>query len=76
MDLTGVEVRQCVWWNPDFGTNGAWDPSYCTTVDTSAEMTDCECQRFGSIAILAEMSEVYEVKAACEIGKMINTDPG
>ena len=27
-----IEVRQCVWWNEKFGTNGAWDPKYCKSV--------------------------------------------
>jgi hypothetical protein len=70
MERLGVEVRQCVWWNPDFGTNGAWDPAYCDLIETSPEVTDCECKRFGSIAVLREMSEKFEVKPACDIGKL------
>lgn len=52
-----VEFRQCAWWNPNFGTNGAWDPSACTTVATDAEKTTCKCRRFGAMAVLREASE-------------------
>jgi len=71
MERLGVEIRQCVWWNPEFGTNGAWDPAYCEVIDTSPEVTKCECSRFGSIAVLAEMSESFEVKSACSAGLII-----
>ena len=39
-----VEVRQCVWWNEKFGTNGAWDPNYCTLIE---EMPDPEAEEEG-----------------------------
>jgi hypothetical protein len=67
MERLGVEIRQCVWWNPDFGTSGAWDPAFCSVVETSPEVTSCECKRFGSIAVLREMSEKFEVKSACQV---------
>jgi len=41
-----IEVRQCVWWNPDFGTKGAWDPYYCKMINTSATVTYCSCTRY------------------------------
>jgi hypothetical protein len=71
MERLGVEIRQCVWWNPDFGTNGAWDPAFCDVIDTSPEVTNCECKRFGSIAVLREMSEKFVVKSACQGGQII-----
>ena len=73
MQRFGVEIRQCVWWNPDFGTNGAWDPAFCDVVLESSDdaMTTCECERFGSIAVLREMSEKFEVKSGCQIGLVI-----
>jgi hypothetical protein len=40
-------------------------------VDTSATVTNCECKRFGSIAVLREMSEKFVVKSACEAGLVI-----
>ena len=33
-ELFSPQVRQCAWWNERLGTNGAWDPSACTTVST------------------------------------------
>ena len=73
MERLGVEVRQCVWWNPDFGTNGAWDPAFCEVVvlESDETMTTCECQRFGSIAVLREMSEKFVVKSGCQIGLIV-----
>ena len=39
-----IEVRQCVWWNEKFGTNGAWDPKYCNLIE---EMPDPEAEKEG-----------------------------
>ena len=39
-----IEVRQCVWWNEKFGTNGAWDSKYCTLVE---EMPDPQAEKEG-----------------------------
>ena len=39
-----IEVRQCAWWNEKFGTNGAWDPKYCTLIE---EMPDPQAEKEG-----------------------------
>lgn len=62
----GVEVRQCAWWNEGYSYNGAWDPSVCRIVETDEEKTTCECQRFGAMAVIKEMSEPIEVHDKCE----------
>ena len=59
-DRQGIEIRHCVWWNPSFGSNGAWDPNGCTVDYTDSIMTKCSCQHFGDMTVLMEMSEKYE----------------
>ena len=52
---TGVEVRHCVWWNQNFGINGAWDDTGCKVTMTSDDHSTCECAQFGSLAIMVEL---------------------
>ena len=60
------QVRQCAWWNERLGTNGAWDPSACTTTSTDANKTSCECTELGSIAVISELSERFLIHQATE----------
>ncbi len=62
----GVEVRHCVWWNENFGSSGAWDPSGCTLVETDAEKTKCECHEFGSMTVLLERTTVIDIEDDCD----------
>lgn len=71
MKRSGIEVRQCVLWNEDFGYNGAWDPTECRLVVTDADKTTCECFRFGAMAVLVEMSDKFEVNDKCFIPEIL-----
>jgi hypothetical protein len=42
--------------------NGGWDTDGCTTVLTEQDQTNCECSRFGSYTVVAEMIETPWVK--------------
>ena len=61
---TSIDIRRCVRWNHEIGLHGAWDPTGCTTVMTEQDSTSCECDRFGTFALLAEKIEQPFAKAA------------
>ncbi len=67
----GIEVRHCVWWDENFGSNGAWDPNGCVLVQTDAEKTKCQCEHFGAIAVVVEYTEEIKIEDDCKIMKII-----
>jgi len=54
---TSIDLRRCVIWNDDIGDYGAWDSQGCTTVMTEQDSTLCECNKFGTYALIAEKIE-------------------
>lgn len=62
-----IEVRHCVYWNENFGTNGAWDTTGCNLVETDANKTKCECEAIGSMAVILERSEEIDIVDDCSI---------
>ena len=67
----GIEVRHCVWWNEDFGSSGAWDPVGCYLRETDANKTECECENFGSMAVVMEIAEDIVIIDNCYIMTII-----
>jgi hypothetical protein len=49
---SGVHQRHCVWWNENFGINGAWDDTGCNVTMTNNDQTTCECSLFGPFAVM------------------------
>ena len=60
-----IEVRHCVYWNENYGVNGAWDTQGCHLIETDANKTKCECEHFGSMAVILERSEAIEIDDDC-----------
>jgi len=54
---SGVQERHCVWWNKNFGINGAWDDTGCKMKETNDDYSTCECAQFGSFAVMSELIE-------------------
>ena len=52
-----IDRRKCVMWDEAVGLKGGWDPAACTTIISDQSGTTCECNRFGTIAIVAELVE-------------------
>jgi hypothetical protein len=44
-------------WDKSLGVNGAWNADPCITVISDQSGTTCECEVFGTIAIVAEFIE-------------------
>ena len=64
-NVGGIEVRHCVWWNPDFGPNGAWDPNGCNMLETSPNRSLCACETFGMMAVVLERTERISIDDDC-----------
>ncbi|CAB4062825.1 unnamed protein product [Lepeophtheirus salmonis] len=64
---TGIERRTCVLWNEDFDENGAWDPRKCEAVTSQSDMTVCECKEWGTMAVIAELTEEIPGSSSCSM---------
>ena len=57
MNSKQIERRKCAIWSEDVGVGGGWDAAGCTTIISDQSGTTCECSRFGTIAVVAELVE-------------------
>ena len=62
----GIEIRKCVYWNENFGSNGAWDTTGCKLINTDEEKTECQCSTLGAMAVISEQYEKIEIDDDCE----------
>ncbi len=67
----GVEVRHCVWWNEEFGSNGAWDPNGCKLIATSHLSTKCQCEKWGAMTVVLEQSMTTVAEDDCDMNNII-----
>nr|XP_053630924.1 adhesion G-protein coupled receptor D1-like [Cherax quadricarinatus] len=58
---TDIVTRYCVWWNPDVGEAGGWDPSGCRIWYTNPQYTKCACQQTGMYAVLSQTIQTMSI---------------
>ena len=57
LDKSRVRRRHCAIWNPDIGTDGAWDTDGVKLVHASDTAATCHSTKFGTFAIIAEIED-------------------
>ena len=57
LERSRIRTRHCAIWNPDIGTDGAWDTDGVKLVYIGDSAATCHSTRFGTFAIIAEIED-------------------